>query len=268
MLLYISIPPNLCQNVSGSSTISFYLRRPPRPYYPSPSNSNSPPPVSFLTSMATCPSLIPMISREGCYHHRLDRRITSVRSSAKYKSMIGRASMYCVAVFWWWRYIPQSIPIPPFPALLQWVGAPTSYPADVWGPYLPSAVPPSGETPRWPSTTGGSLPTSRTQTGAPLAPPPHRTSPLFSYTLPPVPRYSSSVPIFTSTSGGYIPLPTNRRQWTTTFVPGIGMKRPLSAVYHTPRRLAPSITPSPRPETSFTSSLYRSSTLLRSFVSN
>ena len=66
--------------------------------------------------------------------------------------------------------------------------------ADVWVPCPSSNAPPGGETPRGISPTGGSEPMSWTQIGAPIAPPPHKTSLLFSYLIPPFPRYFSSHP--------------------------------------------------------------------------
>ena len=93
------------------------------------------------------------------------------------------------------QYIPRSPPVPPFTALPQWMGTPIYHPLDVWGPCLPSSVPPGGETPQGISTTRGSLPMYRTQTESLLAPLPHKTSPPFSYLIPPLPRYPPSVPI-------------------------------------------------------------------------
>ena len=100
VLLYISIPTNLRRNVFGSSNISFYIRRTHLPYSPSPSESDSSPPISFLPSMATCPSLTPIIYRVGCSHRLLYRRIPGFSSTAKHKSMIGRVAIYCATVFW------------------------------------------------------------------------------------------------------------------------------------------------------------------------
>ena len=135
-------------------------------------------------------------------------------------------------------------------------------PDDVWGPCPTSAAPPGGEIPRGISPTGGSGPTYCTQTGAPLAPPPHRTSPSFSYPLPTFPIFLPAVPIFPTPSRGSVPPPANWRQWTTTLVPSTGTKRPPSAVSHTPRRPAPYDPPSPQPPTSFASSPSRSGTSL------
>ena len=104
---------------------------------------------------------------------------------------------------------------------------------------------------------------SRTQTGAPLASPPHRTSLLLSYMLPPFPRSSTSIPISPTPSGGSIPPPENCRWWKTTFVPSTRMKRPPSAVSHTPRRPAPSAPQSPQPPTSVAYSLSYPGTSLR-----
>ena len=113
MLFYISIPPDFRRNVSGYSTISLSPHCLPLPY--SPSNSNSSTPVYSPPSSATRLALIPMISRAGCSHHRLDRRIPVFRSAAKHKSMIVRVVIYCAAVFWWQAiYIPQSPTVPPF----------------------------------------------------------------------------------------------------------------------------------------------------------
>ena len=70
------------------------------------------------------------------------------------------------------------------------------HPVGVWLPCPLSSALPSGETPRGISPTGGSEPTSRTRTEAPLAPLPHKTSLTFSYFLPPLPISSPTVPKF------------------------------------------------------------------------
>ena len=165
-------------------------------------------------------------------------------------------------------YIPQSSPVPSLPAPLQWVGAPTSRPDDVWGPCLPSTVPPSGETPWGTSPTGGSGTTSQTKTIAPLATLPCRTSPPFSYPLPPSIISLSAIPILPAPSVGSVPLLANCCHWMTTFIPSTTTKRFPSAVYHTRKRPAPSNIPYPWPENSFTSSQSRSRTSLKSGVPN
>ena len=129
-----------------------------------------------------------------------------------------------------------------------------SRPAYVWVPCPPSDAPPGGETPQGIYPTRGSEPTSPTQTGARLATPPHRTSPSFSYPIPPLPRSSPAFPISPAPSGGSIPPPENNRQWTTTFVRDIKTKRPPSAVSHTTRRTSPYAPPSTQQPTSITSS--------------
>ena len=156
----------------------------------------------------------------------------------------------------------------PLPALPQWVVTLTSRPADVWGPCPPSDVTPGGETPQGPSPTGGSVPTSQTQTGAPLAPPPHITSPQFSYTIPPFPISLSAIPIFPVPSIGSIPPPANCCQWTTMPVPSTGTKRPPSVVSYTPIIPAPYVPLSPQLATSFASSPSRAGTLLKLGVTN
>ena len=218
VILYISIPPDRRQNVSGSSTISFSPSIPPLPYSPS---EYDPP------SADTCPALIPMIFRAECYHHLLGGSITGFRSATIHNSMIGRGAMYCATVFW-----QRAIYIPISSSTTISSAAPKYRPDNVWGPCLPSTVPPVGETPLGNSTTGGSVPMSRTQTGAPIVPPPHITSPLFSYPLPPFPRSSSAVPILPAPSGGSVPPLANCCQWTTTFVPSTGKNIPPSVVYH------------------------------------
>ena len=100
MLLYISNPPDLLWNVSGSSTTSFYLRRPPPLILSLSIRLQLLPPVSSLPSAATYPALILMIFRASCSHHLLNRRIPGFRSSAKHKSMIGRVAIYCATMFW------------------------------------------------------------------------------------------------------------------------------------------------------------------------
>ena len=152
------------------------------------------------------------------------------------------------------------------PTLPQWVGTLTPRPADVWVLCLTSSMPPGGETPRGLSLARGLGPTSWTQIGTPIAPQLHRTSPPYSYLLPPFLRYSSAVPIFPAPSGGSVPPPANCCQWTIAFVQSNGTKRPTTAVSHTPRRPAPYFPPSPQPSTSFTSSPTRNGTSLKSGV--
>ena len=127
-------------------------------------------------------------------------------------------------------------------------------------------MPSGGETPRGIYPTRGSGNTSRTQAGATLAPMPHRTLPSFSYLLPTFPRSSPAVPILPTHYGGFIPHPANHIQWTTTFVPSTGTKRPPSAVLHTPRRPAPYYHPSPQLATYFASYLSRAATYIKSGV--
>ena len=109
---------------------------------------------------------------------------------------------------------------------------------------------------------------SRTQTGAPLAPLPHKTFLLFSYPLPPFPRSSPTIPIFPDPSRGSVPPPYNHRRRKTTFVTGTGTKIPLPAVSHTPRRTSPYVPTSPQQPTYAASSPSRSSTLLKSVAPN
>ena len=71
-----------------------------------------------------------------------------------------------------------------------------SHPIDVWRPGLTSAVTPSGGNPRGPSPDGRSLPTSLSQIEAPLALPPHKISPQFSYPLPPSPKLHQFYPLY------------------------------------------------------------------------
>ena len=105
--------------------------------------------------------------------------------------------------------------------------------------------------------------TSRTQTVAPLALPTYRTSPLFSYPLPPFLISLPSVPIFPAPSGGSVPPPPNRRRFTKKFIPSTGTKILPSVVYHTLIRTAPSAPPYPQPPTSVSSSPPRSGTFLK-----
>ena len=156
-----------------------------------------------------------------------------------------------------------SSPAPPLTAPPQWVGTPTSRLADVWSPCLPYAVPPVGETPQGASPNWGSGPTSQTQTGAPLAPPPNRTSPPLSCLLPTFSISSPAVPVFPTPYGGSVPPPVNRRQWTTTFFLSTITKKPPSVVSYTARRPASSALPYPLPSTSFASSPSRASTSLK-----
>ena len=68
-----------------------------------------PPPFSSYPYTSNFPSLIPMISRAGCSHHRLDRRIPGIRLAANHKFMVVRVTMYCATAFWWREiYIPIS----------------------------------------------------------------------------------------------------------------------------------------------------------------
>ena len=150
--------------------------------------------------------------------------------------------------------MPRSPPVPPFPDPPQWVCTPTSCTADVWVPCPPSAALPSGETPRGISLTGVSEPTSRTQTEALLSPPPHITSPPFSYPPPPFPSSLPDIPIYPAPYGSSVPLPANCRLWTATFVPGTKTKRLPSVVSHTSRRPSSSAPPYLQPPTSFASS--------------
>ena len=197
-----------------------------------------------------------MISRAGFSHHRLDRLIPGFRSSAKHKSMIGQVAIYFVTVFCW-RAIYTLISSSPNIASAAPIGGYTHV-LSRWRlgtmPAIRRAAPLSGETPRGISPTGGSGPTSWTQTVPPISPPPYRTSSPLSYMLPTLPRSSPEFPIFPVSAGGSIPPPANHRRWTTAFVPSTGMKRPMSAVSHTPRSPAPSAPQSPQPPTSLASS--------------
>ena len=167
-------------------------------------------------------------------------------------SLLSPVGVYYASPFVGTTYFPIGILIcfsflgelHPFPDPLQWVGTPTSRWGDVWCPCPPSAVPTGGETPRGPSPTGVSGPMSWTQTGSPLVSLPHRTSPSFSCPLPPFPISSSDFLVSPAPSGGSVPPPANRCQWTTEFVPSTATKRPPSAVYHTMRRPDPSAPPS------------------------
>ena len=111
-----------------------------------------------------------------------------------------------------------------------------SHPVDVWGPCPPSAAPPGGGNTQGLSPSGGSVPMYWTQIEAPLAPLPHKTSQMFSYPLPPFPKYFPAVPIFPAPSWGSVP-PLSSICWRTkTSTLGKWMKEPPSAVTHTPRR--------------------------------
>ena len=160
------------------------------------------------------------------------------------------------------RYIPWSTPVPPLSEPPRWVGTPMYHLVDFWGPCPSSATLPSGETTQGISTTSGLERTSRTQTEAPLAPPPHKTSLPFSYTLLPFTRSSPSVPIYPTPSGGSVPPPASRCRRTTTFVPGTGTNRPPSAVSHTPIRPSPGNPPSPQQPTYIVYSLSCAGTFL------
>ena len=97
MWYIISYPSDLGPIVSGSpSNIS-----PLPPSFPT-LLSLSPQflrPRLLLPSAAARHALTPRISRSVCYHHRLDRHSPVFRSTARYKSMIGRVVMYCATVF-------------------------------------------------------------------------------------------------------------------------------------------------------------------------
>ena len=116
----------------------------------------------------------------------------------------------------------------------------------VWDPCPPSAVPLGVETPQGISPTGGSEPTSRTQTGAPIAPLPHKTSLLLSYPLPPFPRSSPALTIFPTPPGGYVSTLANFRWRMTMFFPVNGTKRLTLVVSHTMRIPSPSVLMSPQ----------------------
>ena len=90
------------------------------------------------------------------------------------------------------QYTPLSHPAPPFPEPPQWVVKTMSHPVDVWGPWPQSAVPPCGGNPRGSSPVRGSVPTSLTQTKAPLVSLPHKIYPPFSYMLLPSPKSFTS----------------------------------------------------------------------------
>ena len=162
------------------------------------------------------------------------------------------------------RYIPQSTLVLPFPERPQWVGTPTSRLSEVWVPCPPSVALPGDETPQGISPIGGSETTSRTQTGAPLTPLPHRTSPRLSYLLPTFQRASPSILIFPAPSGGSVAPLANCRWRTTTFVPGNGTNRPLSEMSRMPERTSPPVPPSPQQPTSVYSSTPHAGTLTKS----
>ena len=126
--------------------------------------------------------------------------------------------------------------------------------ADFWGPFLPSAAPPDGETPRGISPTRWSGPTSRTQTGSQRVPPPYITSLTLSYHIPPFPRSLPAVPIFPASSGGSDTLLANCCRWTTKVIPSTRMKIPPSMVSHMPIRPSPSDPLFPQLTTSVASS--------------
>ena len=150
--------------------------------------------------------------------------------------------------------MPQSPPVPPFPAPPQLVGTPMSHPFEIWVPFPPSAAPPSGETLR------GIYPTAE----APIASPPHKTSQTLSCPLPPFPISSPAVTVFPAPSGGSIPLPANHSWRKKMFVPGTRTNIPPPAVSHTSRRPSPSVPPSPQQPTSMFSSPSHAGTSLKS----
>ena len=162
------------------------------------------------------------------------------------------------------QYTPWYYPSPPLSVPHQCAGTAMYHTVDIWVPCLLSTVPTGGGNPRGPSPSGGSLPKSLTQTEAPLAPLPHKISPLFSYLLLPSPKASPVIPNLPAPALGSVPLPANRRWRMTTFVPSTWTKELTSVVSHTPIRPYPSVTPSPQQTSSVASSPTRADTLLMS----
>ena len=168
-------------------------------YSPSPSNYSFP--VSPPTSDIAYPAIIPRISILVCSHHCLDSYSHGFCSAAIHNSMIGRVTIFS-NVFWWqaiYTLISSS------PTVSQWVDTTMSHPVNVWGPCLPSLVPPSGGNPQGTYPDRGSLPTSRTEIEAPRVPLPHKISPLFSYPLPPSPKASPVIPTLSAPAIGSVP---------------------------------------------------------------
>ena len=233
-------------------------------YSPSLSSSDSSVPISLPPYDAACPTLISMISREGCSNHCLDRRSPGFRSTARHKFVIVQVAMYCATMLWR-RAIYAPISSIPTVASAAPMGAYTHVPYR-WslGP-----VPTILCTAWWWKTlrgfsSGGSLPTSWTQTESPLAPPPHKISLMFSNLLPPFPKSSLVVHTFPSPSVGSVSPPDNRLQRTTTFFPSTWIEKLPSAVSHTPRRTSPSVPLYPQQPASVASSPTRADTLMMS----
>ena len=185
------------------------------------------------------------------------------RSASRQKSMIGKVAMYCATVFW-----RQAIytPISSSPTISS--ATPTGGYTHVPSHWSLGPMPVIRRTTRWwnPSrdfSNQGSETTSRTQTGVPLTPLTHRSPLSLSYPLTNFPRSSPSVPIFSTTSGGSFPPPSNRCRRTATFVPGTGTKRPPSAVSHILGRPSPPVPLSPKQQTYVSSSTSHSGTLLK-----
>ena len=215
-------------------------------------------------SAAACPTLISTILRAGWSQHFLDRPIHVLRSAARYKSMIGRVTIYFATVFWQ-RAIYNPIYSSPTIASASPMGGYTHVPP-CWslGP-MPSIRRsawwwnPSRDFSNWGVRTHVLYPNSITACTT------------ATYNLPSILLYASSLPkIFSShphlpaPSGGSVPTLANCCRWTTTFVPSIKKKRPPSAVSHTPLRPAPYAPPSPQLPTSIASSPSCASTSLKS----
>ena len=105
------------------------------------------------------------------------------------------------------KYTPLYRPALTFPVLPQWVGTLMSHPVDIWGPCLPSTVLPVGGNPQGPSSARGSLPMSRIQTEAPLAPLPHNipmiflSAPFLPHSFTVHPHFHRALHRFCSTAG-------------------------------------------------------------------
>ena len=155
----------------------------------------------------------------GCSHRLLDRFSLFLRYSTRHNSMIVRVSIYCATVLWR-RVIYTPISSNPTISIATPIGAYTHFPYCIClGPCPPSAAPPGGGKPQGISPDRGSVPMSQTQIEAPLVPLPHKTYSPFSYLLPIFPKYSPVIPIVPEPYLGSVPLPSNFRRRTTTFVP-------------------------------------------------
>ena len=178
--------------------------------------------------------------------------------------MIGWVAIYCATVLWR-QAIYTQIYYSPTISRAAPMGGNTHVPS-IWRLVTMPAI---RRTTRWwnPSryfSNRGSETTSQTQTGAPLTPLTHRNSLRLSYMLPPLPRASPSVPIFSAPSEGSVPPPANCRWRTTTFVPGNVTKRPPSEVFHMTGRTSPPVPPYPQQPTYISSSTPHTGTLTKS----